>query len=128
MAAADSASDMLFDMISTSDAFIDYTAVGGIAGNLPEIIAYLHEALEPFPNYQHLISNIAIDLESNSNEAAGKVMCFNPMVNKQGQTFFLGLWYLDIYQKINGAWKIKSRIEKRSWVHNVPKDIYTGSS
>ena len=58
----------------------------------------------------------------------GKVMCFNPMVNKQGQTFFLGLWYLDNYQKINGAWKIKSRIEKRSWVHNVPKDIYTGSS
>ena len=55
-------------------------------------------------------------------------MCFNPMVNKQGQTFFLGLWYLDNYQKINGAWKIKSRIEKRSWVHNVPNDIYTGSS
>ena len=86
-----------FNELFTSDAFIDYTAVGGISGNLPEIIAYLHKALEPFPNYQHLISNIAIDLESNSNEAAGKVMCFNPMVNKQGQTFFLGLWYLDYW-------------------------------
>ena len=117
-----------FNELFTTDAFIDYTAVGGISGNLPEIIAYLHKALEPFPNYQHLISNIAIDLEPNSNEAAGKVMCFNPMVNKQGQTFFLGLWYLDNYQKINGAWKIKSRIEKRSWAHNVPNDIYTGSS
>ena len=46
----------------TQDAHIDYTAVGGIAGNLKEIIKYLETALDFFPNYQHFISNISLKL------------------------------------------------------------------
>ena len=48
-----------FNNLFTKDAHIDYTAVGGIAGNLQEIIQYLETALDHFPNYQHLISNIS---------------------------------------------------------------------
>ena len=44
-----------FNNLFTKDAHIDYTAVGGIAGNLQEIIKYLETALDRFPNYQHLI-------------------------------------------------------------------------
>ena len=37
-----------FYNLFTSDAFIDYSAVGGISGNLEEIIAYLETALDFF--------------------------------------------------------------------------------
>ena len=61
-----------FNNLFTKDAYIDYTAVGGIAGNLEEIIKYLEKALNHFPNYQHLISNISLTI--NGNSASGKVM------------------------------------------------------
>ena len=73
----------------TPDASIDYTAVGGIAGSTSEIISFLETALDFFPNYQHFISNISLTI--NKNSASGKVMCFNPMQTKEGQTFFLGM-------------------------------------
>ena len=107
----------------TKDAYIDYTALGGIKGNLQEIIKYLDTALDHFPNFQHMISNISLNL--NGNSATGKVMCFNPMQTEGNQVFFLGLWYQDKYKKIDDRWFISSRIEKRSWSHNVPKSINT---
>ena len=69
----------------TPDCFIDYTKVGGISGNLEEIISYLELALKHFPNYQHMISNISIDFDESNNSAIGKVMCFNPMEDKKGK-------------------------------------------
>ena len=89
-----------FNTLFTKDAHIDYTAVGGIAGSLQEIIHYLESALDHFPNYQHLISNISLTLDGDT--ASGKVMCFNPMQTEDDQVFFLGMWYQDTYQKING--------------------------
>ena len=112
-----------FNNLFTKDAHIDYTAVGGIAGNLQEIIKYLETALDPFPNYQHLISNISLTL--NGNSASGKVMCFNPMQTEDDQVFFLGMWYQDTYKKIDDKWFIASRVEESSWAHNVPSFINT---
>jgi hypothetical protein len=102
---------------------IDYTAVGGISGNLQEIITYLESALDFFPNYQHFISNISLNITGN--DATGKVMCFNPMQTEDKQVFFLGIWYLDTYIKINNQWFISSRIEESSWSHNVPNSVNT---
>ena len=112
-----------FHNLFTSDAHIDYTAVGGISGNLQEIITYLGTALELFPNYQHLISNISLDI--NGDEASGKVMCFNPMQTEDDKVFFLGMWYQDTYNKIDNQWFISSRVEESSWSHNVPSSINT---
>jgi len=112
-----------FNNLFTSDAFIDYTAVGGIAGNLQQIITYLESALEFFPNYQHLISNISLDIQGN--DASGKVMCFNPMQTQDDKVFFLGMWYLDSYKKIDNQWFISSRVEESSWSYNVPSSINT---
>ena len=112
-----------FYNLFTKDAYIDYTAVGGIAGNLQEIVQYLETALDYFPNYQHLISNISLTL--NGKKASGKVMCFNPMQTEDNKVFFLGMWYQDTYQKIEGKWFISSRIEESSWEHNVPSFINT---
>ena len=107
----------------TPDAQIDYTAVGGIAGSLAEIIAFLETALDFFSNYQHFISNISLSITGNA--ATGKVMCFNPMQNKDSQVFFLGMWYQDTYLKVNDQWFISSRIEESSWSHNVPSSVNT---
>ncbi len=112
-----------FNNLFTQDAHIDYTAVGGIAGNLKEIIKYLETALDFFPNYQHFISNISLNIEGL--EANGKVMCFNPMQTEDKNVFFLGLWYQDTYKKIDNQWFISSRVEERSWSHNVPESINT---
>tara|TARA_B100001029_G_scaffold79106_1_gene64826 strand:+ start:451 stop:891 length:441 start_codon:yes stop_codon:yes gene_type:complete len=121
--AVDSKNFHEFNNLFTKDAFIDYTAVGGISGNLEEIIKYLETALDPFPNYQHLISNISLKI--NGESATGKVMCFNPMQAKDDTVFFLGMWYNDIYQKIDDQWFFSSRIEESSWAHNVPSHINT---
>lgn len=112
-----------FNNLFTQDAYIDYTAVGGISGNTQEIIAYLEEALEFFPNYQHFISNISLTI--NGNDALGRVMCFNPMQTEDKNVFFLGLWYQDMYKKINDQWFITSRVEESSWSHNVPQSVNT---
>ena len=112
-----------FNNLFTNDAYIDYTAVGGIAGTLQEIISYLTKALDFFPNYQHFISNISLNI--NGAEATGKVMCFNPMQTKDQNVFFLGMWYRDTYHKIDDQWFISSRIEESSWSHNVPSSVNT---
>ena len=67
----------------------------------------LETALDHFPNYQHLISNISLTL--NGNSASGKVMCFNPMQTKDEQVFFLGMWYQDTYEKINDKFTLNIR-------------------
>ncbi|MDA9652162.1 nuclear transport factor 2 family protein [Pseudomonadota bacterium] len=112
-----------FNNLFTADAIIDYTAVGGISGNLKEIIVYLETALDFFPNYQHFISNISLAITGNN--ATGKVMCFNPMQTKENQVFFLGIWYHDTYINIDDRWFISSRIEESSWSHNVPASVNT---
>ena len=112
-----------FNNLFTADAIIDYTAVGGILGNLKEIIVYLETALDFFPNYQHFISNISLTITGNN--ATGKVMCFNPMQTKENQVFFLGIWYHDTYINIDDRWFISSRIEESSWSHNVPASVNT---
>ncbi|MEK9650509.1 MAG: nuclear transport factor 2 family protein [Gammaproteobacteria bacterium] len=113
--------DKFYD-IFTTDAFIDYTAVGGIKGNLDQIVGYLKTALEYFPHYQHFNTNYDISFLDEYN-ATGSIMCFNPMQSPDGNTFFLGMWYHDRYIKENGIWKISERIERSSWNHNVPADI-----
>jgi|TARA_B100001094_G_scaffold281634_1_gene293188 hypothetical protein len=112
-----------FNNLFIADAIIDYTAVGGISGNLKEIIVYLETALDFFPNYQHFISNISLTITGNN--ATGKVMCFNPMQTKENQVFFLGIWYHDTYINIDDRWFISSRIEESSWSHNVPASVNT---
>ena len=112
-----------FNNLFTADAIIDYTAVGGISGNLKEIIVYLETALDFFPNYQHFISNISLTITGNN--ATGRVMCFNPMQTKENQVFFLGIWYHDTYINIDDRWFISSRIEESSWSHNVPASVNT---
>ena len=112
--------DQLRD-IFTQDAYIDYSATGGAAGNLEEIIAFLKDAMTIFLNSQHLNANIQIKVSGD--EAIGRVMCFNPMEtrHKDGSRnmFMCGIWYVDKYVRTPKGWRIKERVEEKSWMLNA---------
>lgn len=113
-----------FRDLFTADAHIDYSAFNGSVGNLEETISFLKSAVTPelFPNCQHLISNIQVDLQGD--RAKGRVMCFNPMEmalpEGKKHVFMLGLWYLDEYLRTSSGWRIARREEEKSWVFNTP--------
>jgi hypothetical protein len=114
-----------FDNIFTADAFIDYTAMGGIKGNLEEIKAYLKGVVSFFPATQHMIANSRIRIDHDT--AMGRIMCHNPMVFNLAdggkQTAYYGLWYVDKYIRTDAGWRIQERVEEHSYEHNVPANF-----
>ncbi len=107
--------------IFTEDAFIDYSVYGGAVGGLEAIIDFLKEAMTIFPNTQHLNANMQIKVDGDT--GSGKIMCFNPQemdLGEGSQTYMLGLWYIDQYQRTEAGWRIKRRVEEKSWKFNVP--------
>lgn len=115
--------DALRSDVFTEDAFIDYSAMGGSKGDLEETIAFLKAAMVPelFPAHQHLNANIQNIVDGD--KARGRVMCFNPqevILGEVRQVMMLGLWYIDEYRRTEKGWRISSRVEEKSWVHNVP--------
>lgn len=116
------AADELRDVF-TEDAHIDYSAYDGSVGDLETTIAFLKQALPAFPNSQHLNANMQIKV--NGDTAEGRVMCFNPMEMSMGDdqpthVFMLGLWYVDKYVRTDKGWRIKERVEEKSWKFNTP--------
>jgi len=110
------------DDIFTSDAFIDYTAVGGQKGTLPEIKAYLSVALKPFEGFQHMLG--LPDMQIDGDTANVRTICFNPMtINMEGEqkVFFVGVWYVDEMLRTAQGWRIKTRREELSYFHNFPE-------
>lgn len=117
--------DALRTDVFTEDAYIDYGVFGGSVGYLEETIQFLKQAMtnEVFPAHQHLNANIQLELHGD--EANGRVMCLNPQeINLPGggsQIFFCGLWYVDEYLRTTQGWRIRRRVEEKSYVHNAPE-------
>ncbi|TXH05987.1 MAG: nuclear transport factor 2 family protein [Nevskiaceae bacterium] len=110
------------DAIFAPDAYIDYRDMGGIDGDYAKVKAWLPQALQHFPGFMHLTGNLSFAIDGDT--ATGKVACFNPMVvpKPEGgtETMFLGLWYLDRYRRTAQGWRIVERVEKKSYLHNMP--------
>ena len=66
------------DNVFTPDAHIDYTAMGGAKGTLPEIKAFLSKAMPIFKSYQHMIGNTVLELDGD--RATARTICHNPMM------------------------------------------------
>ena len=114
-----------FDNLFTADAHIDYTALGGIKGNLEEIKAYLKKALALFSNSQHLIANSRVWLDGDT--ATARTICHNPMQltrdDKSEHVIFYGLWYIDKLVRTEEGWRFKERVEERCYDFNVPQEF-----
>lgn len=110
--------------VFTTDAHIDYSAMGGSVGNVDETLAFLKASLtdELFPASQHLNANVQVVIDGDT--GSGRVMCFNPMVmampDGERQTILMGLWYVDEYRRTEAGWRISRREEVKSWVFNAP--------
>ena len=84
------------DLVFTSDAYIDYRAMGGIDGRFPEVKAWLAETLPKiFQAHAHMLGNFDVRIEGDT--ASSRTFCFNPMVfaGEKNQVMFCGLWYGD---------------------------------
>lgn len=106
------------DAVFTPDAYIDYTALGGIEGRYPEVKAWLAEVLPNFPMYAHMLGNFSVRIEGDI--ASSRTICFNPMVlpattpeKNQEQIMFCGLWYDDEFARTADGWRMTRRVETK---------------
>jgi hypothetical protein len=113
------------DDVFTADAYIDYTAFGGSKGNLAETKAFLANAMPMFSSFQHLVATSQVKLAGDT--ATARTICHNPMVLDRGKgkthVFYCGLWYLDEYVRTPQGWRIKKRVEEKSYTHNMPAEF-----
>ena len=101
------------DAVFTPDAYIDYTALGGIEGRYPEVKAWLAEVLPNFPMYSHMLGNFSVRVDGDT--ASSRTICFNPMVlgGDKGQVMFCGLWYDDEFLRTPEGWRMTRRVETK---------------
>ena len=101
------------DAVFTQDAYIDYTALGGIEGRYPQVKAWLAEVLPNFPMYSHMLGNFSVRIDGAT--AASRTICFNPMVlgGEKDQVMFCGLWYDDEFLRTAEGWRMTRRVETK---------------
>jgi hypothetical protein len=101
------------DAVFTPDAYIDYTALGGIEGRYPEVKAWLAEVLPNFPMYAHMLGNFSVRIDGDA--ASSRTICFNPMVlgGEKEQIMFCGLWYDDEFTRTADGWRMTRRVEAK---------------
>ena len=104
--------------IFTTDAVIDYTSAGGIAGTVDEIVEFLSTSLEMFEMTQHLVSNI--DLEVRGDSATVTAMFNNPMRLPGGDTWFTGGWYHHDLVRTPDGWRSQRLREESVWLDRAP--------
>lgn len=112
------------DEVFTEDAIIDYTEVGGERGTVPQIKAYLTNAMKRFSGFQHMVATTKLKL--NGDTAHSRTILFNPMIMDKGgspHVFFVGLWYRDDLVRTPKGWRIKSRREEKSYFYNFPEGL-----
>ena len=113
------------DDVFTPDAFIDYSDFGGGSGDLETTKKFLAMAMPNFSSFQHMVATSKVTV--NGDEATGKTICHNPMVIDKGDgethVFYCGLWYVDKFVRTPEGWRIKERVEEKSYMHNVPSDF-----
>lgn len=107
----------LLDSVFCADAHVDYTSAGGIAGDFPTVKAWLSEVLPHFPAYQHLVGNRRVTLAGDT--ATSVSVFYNPMVQGDGSTFFVGGEYHDRLVRTPDGWRIAERIEKTVWTYGA---------
>ena len=104
--------------IFTSDAEIDYSSAGGIAGTVDEIVEFLSTSLEMFEMTQHLVSNI--DLKVSGDSATVTAMFNNPMRLTGGDTWFTGGWYHHDLVRTPDGWRSRRLREESVWLDRAP--------
>ena len=109
------------DALFTSDAVLDFTATGGVSGDLPTIKVFFAKALTLFAGHQHLVAASKITIDGDS--ATASTICHNPMwLDRDGeqQIIQVGLWYHDTLVRAPDGWRIANRTQQMGYLHGLP--------
>jgi 3-phenylpropionate/cinnamic acid dioxygenase small subunit len=106
------------------DAAIDYSENDGATGGPEEVRAWLESVLGRFHSYQHLSSNIEIELESDRARVRTMQYIAVKMEASMGtRVVFSGIWFRDEVVRTDAGWRIARRHEELAWRHNFPEDF-----
>ncbi len=116
----------LLDTCFTTDAHVDYTSSGGVAGPYPEVRAWLEKALAPFSQMMHFIGNTTLELAGDTGH--GRTYVVNPMgfPNPDGSSHVFTVYahYVDEFVRTAEGWRIARRVEEQALlVGELPKAL-----
>jgi len=103
-----------WEALFTTDARVDYTAAGGIAGTAAEVAAWMPGAMAVFTFCLHTTATHEIRF-TGPDTAVGRVHVFNRNgVEWEGESeiFDVSAIYEDSYQRIGNGWRIAGRTER----------------
>jgi hypothetical protein len=106
------------DTVFTPDAHIDYTSTGGIAGEYPEVKAWLAEMLPIFPRRMHTLGQVDVELVG-ADEATVAAYFHNPMgiPQDEGPDHLVelgGIYHHDFVRTPDG-WRSRRLLEQLVW-------------
>ncbi len=105
------------DGVFTADAWIDYTATGGMAGRFPQVKAWLAENLAMFPRRQHVLGQKEVALRSDAADVTAYFL--NPMVLPQRDGGELLCEFGGLYRhrlaRTHDGWRSVELVEELCW-------------
>jgi 3-phenylpropionate/cinnamic acid dioxygenase small subunit len=116
----------LLRTVYTADAHIDYATVGGPAGPIDEVLAWVASTMPAFPDSQHLVSNVDIDVSGDT--AAVRAGYFCQMRTVTGAQFFCGGWYTHRMVRTPGGWRSDHMVDSLSWSDRQEEALATLAS
>jgi hypothetical protein len=105
--------------VFAEDARVDYTAAGGVAGSWRELLEWLRGAMAPFSAWQHLLSNIVVEIDGDF--ARARTECYNPLARADGSVLHVGCHYLDRLRRDPAGWRIVERRLGVTWMDERPR-------
>lgn len=108
------------DLLFTGDCHIDYTAMGGIAGDLASVKTYLAETMPMFVSTQHMMGLPVVELDGD--EASAVTICHNPLVLADGDdppVLICALWYHHRFVRTAQGWRISDLREERCYMKSL---------
>lgn len=108
----------LWESCFTPDARIDYSAFGGIAGDVKQVRAWLEKTMAMFPMSQHMVINREVHIEGDT--ARCRSGFYNPMTwpTREGEPPRLSIdggYYCDVLVRTSDGWRIRERVEEFSY-------------
>ena len=98
--------------VFTKDAVLDYSVFGGPRGTVDDAVEWMSSALTRVSMTQHLITNVLIQLGSDTAEVESRV--FNPL-GADDHVFLVGGSYHDRVERTADGWRIAERVASFTW-------------
>jgi hypothetical protein len=105
------------DDVFTRDAYIDYSATGGIDGEYPKVKEWLAESLKAIPRRQHILAQREVYVVGDA--AAVTAYVVNPMVLTRRpageQLWELGGYHRHKLVRTGRGWRSRELVEELVW-------------